>query len=398
MRILMLHNRYRQPGGEDASFEADAALLEQHGHEVRRLEESNERLAGMSPPRAFLRTVWSPESARRVRREIREFRPDLVHVQNFFAVFSPSVHRAASGLGVPVVQTLHNYRLVCPNAQLLRDGRVCELCKTRRLAWPAVRYACYRGSRAASAAVAAMLAVHRAAGTWRRGVSRFVALTDFSKRVFVEGGLPETRIAVRPNFLGSDPGAGSEPRSGIVFVGMLHPWKGAALLLDAWRRAGGGEPLTIAGSGPEEPALRRLAGGDPDIRFAGRLEPAGVFALLRRARVMVFPSLWYETFGRTILEAHACATPVIASRLGAAAELVAEGETGWLFRPGDPEDLAARIRAALSQPAECRRLGEAARQTYLARFTPGPAYDRLMEIYQSATATRAAGSRPGGER
>ena len=392
MRVLMLHNRYREPGGEDVSYAADAALLEARGHEVIRVEASNEELARMAGPHAFLRAVWSVEAARRVAGLIARHRPHVMHVQNFFAMFSPSVHAAAARRGVPVVQTLRNYRLLCPQARFLRDGRICELCMGRRLAWPAVRYACCGGSRGHSAAVTTMLAVHRMRGTWRRDVARFIALTDFSREKFIEGGFPAERIRVRPNFVDPDPGAGPAERRGIVFVGMLHPWKGAHVLLEAWRAAATDEPLTLIGDGPEEARLRAMAADLPGVRFAGRLERPAVTAALQRARALVFPSIWYETFGRAIVEAFACGTPVIASRLGAAGDLVRDGETGLHFEAGEAEALAAVLRRALADPTALQRMGANARAEYERTYNPDAAYARLMEIYREAGTRMACGT------
>lgn len=385
--VLMVHNRYLLRGGEDASFEAEVELLREHGHEVILYEESNERIADMSRLRAFCRTTWSAESYRKVSALIVKHHPDIMHVQNFFPLISPSIHHAASRRKIPVVQSLRNYRLMCPNALFLRNGMVCEDCLGKTFPWPGIRYACYRDCRPATAAVACMIAAHRFAGTWRRHVARFVALTEFSRQKFVEGGFSEDSVVVRKNFI-PDPGPSeNEERNGGLFVGMLHPWKGAHVLLEAWQKRPEAPDLTIVGDGPEKGTLRAFA--DPRVRFPGILRSRELNAKLKKALFLVFPSVWYETFGRTIIEAFACGTPVIASRLGAAADLVSDHETGLHFTPGDPDDLAEKIHWAVANPDAMRRMGQRARREYERKYTPDVAYGSLMAIYRDAMGIQA---------
>jgi glycosyltransferase involved in cell wall biosynthesis len=382
MLVLMVHNRYLQRGGEDASFEDEVALLREHGHEVILYEESNKRVSAMSRVSAFLRTVWSRESYHKVSVLLRRYVPDVMHVHNFFPLMSPSIYYAAARCGVPVVQTLHNYRLLCPNAQFLRRGAVCEDCMGRYFAWPGVLHACYRGSRATSLAVATMMATHRALGTWRRRVACYIALTEFSRRKFIEGGLPEKRITVRANYI-PDPGGPLDlPRAGALFVGMLHPWKGADVLLKAWRPCEMAGTLTVAGDGPERARLEKLA--CERVRFVGMLKAPQVAEELRRTCFLVFPSIWYETFGRTIVEAFACGTPVIASRIGTAADLVRDGVTGLHFEPGNADDLAEKIAWAAVHPDEMRRMGQKAREVFERDCAKERCYESLMEIYRVA--------------
>jgi len=381
----MAHNRYRQRGGEDESTDAEMALLRSHGHEVVELIEDNKELSGSSLPRAALDTVWSRASYEKARRTIRSRRVDVLHVQNSFPRISPSVYYAARSEGVPVVQTLRNYRLLCPNALFFREGRVCEDCLGKTLPWPGLLHACYRDSRAATAPVAAMLTAHRAMGTWRDAVDVYVSLSEFARGKFVEGGLPKDRIVVKPNFVHPDPGPGMGRGGFALFVGRLSPEKGVDTLLDAWDRLKVRLPLKIVGDGPLADRVEGAAAASPRrIEWLGRRPVGEVYELMGEASVLVFPSEWYETFGRVAAEAFAKGTPVIAAEIGAISELVEHGRTGLRFRPGDAEDLARKVQWAVNHPTELARMRLEARGEYERRYGAEANYHRLMEIYEMA--------------
>jgi glycosyltransferase involved in cell wall biosynthesis len=323
VRVLLLHNRYRRPGGEDTLFDAVGGLLASRGHAVRSLEVTNADIGGaVSPLRAAGRAVWSPAAGRAVARAVSRFRPDVVHVHNFFPLLSPSVHHACRRSGAAVVQTLQNYRLLCPNALFFRDGHPCEECLGRAVPWPGVVHGCYRGSRLATAPVAAMVAVHRALRTWRRAVDVFVAPTEFVRRKFAEGGLDPRRIAVQPNLVDASPEPGDGQGGYALAVGRLSEEKGFDTLVAAWARLGREPPLKIVGDGPLRPALRAAAAEVADVEWAGWAPAAEVRRLMRSAMLVVVPSRWYETFGNVIVEAFAAGAPVVAARHGAMAELV----------------------------------------------------------------------------
>ncbi len=389
MRVLVAHNSYQHRGGEDAVLEAEAQLLAERGHVVIRYQRDNDELrngGGFSSLRAGFEAVWASRSYREVKALIAEEKPDVAHFHNTLAVISPAAYYACAEAGVPVVQTLHNYRLVCPSATLMRDGRVCEACLGRSVAWPGVVHACYRDSRAATAAVTGLLAVHHAMGTWRQKVDVYVALTEFARRKFVEGGLPEQRIAVKPNFLVRDPGARRGHGECALYVGRLAEEKGPQVLLKAWARLGGHVPLKIAGDGPLREELGRQVGamGVTEAELLGLMSSEEIAGLLHGARFLVFPSVWYEGFPMTIAEAFACGVPVIASRLGSMAEIVADGKTGLHFTAGDEADLAAKVEWAWTHAEEMEEMGRAARREFEKRYT-GPAnYKKLMEIYELA--------------
>ena len=385
MKILLVHNHYQQPGGEDAVFWAEVELLRNRGHEVITFVENNARLNGMNPMKAATNAIWSRESLVRLRTIIQEHRPDVAHFHNTFLMISPAAYYACKEAGVPVVQTLHNYRLICPGALLMRNGRVCEDCIGTAVPWPGVVHGCWRGSKAQTGVVAAMLAVHRLLGTWSDKVDLYIALTEFARQKFIEGGLPAEKIVVKPNFVHPDPGLGEHRGDFALFVGRLSQEKGVRTLLAAWRKLKG-IPLKIAGDGPlmEEVQGVIVREGLDDVELLGRQSRAEVLKLMQQAQVLVFPSEWYEGFPMTLAEAFACGLPVVASRLGAMAEIVEDRRTGLLFEPGDAEDLAAKVEWAWSHPRKMAEMGREARQEYERKYTAERNYEMSMEIYRQA--------------
>ena len=398
MRIALFHNRYLQRGGEDTAVDGEAELLEKGGHRVERcFVDTRDFVAGrpLGALRTALRARRNPASAARVAGLLRDAPLDVAHVHNFFPVLSPALHEALSARGVPVVQTLHNYRLLCANGSLLRDGRVCEECVTRG-PWNAVRYGCYRGSRAQTLVWSDTIAHHRARGTWRRHVDRFVAPTAFAARKLLAAGLPPERVEVLPYVL-ADPGELAPTGRGAVFVGRLAPEKGVDLLIDAWREQRGA-PLTIAGSGPAEAALRARASGVPGIRFLGAVPRDAVHRALREAAFAVVPSRWYEISPFAAIEALACGRPVVAWRGGALAELVRDGHSGMLFDDLDAASVASACRRLLADPELVARLGAGAREDYLERHAPEAGLARRESLYAAVSDERRRGRSPGADR
>ena len=388
-RILLVHNYYTQAGGEDAVVANEKRLLEEQGHAVHLFSVSNLSIEGRwAALGTALQTPYSFQGRRQMQETLADFRPDVVHVHNFFPLLSPSIYAACRARKVPVVQTLHNYRLICAGALLYRDGTACELCVERKLGWPGIRYGCYRESRAGSAAIVAMQSLHRALGTWHRGVDRYIVLSEFAKAVFIRGGLPAARIVVKPNFR-ADPGpppAATGSRAGGLFVGRLSQEKGLDTLAAAWR--GLDVPLDVIGDGPIAERIRSQA--PPALRMLGAKDGDTVAAAMARAAFLVMPSIWYEGFPMVLVEAYAAGLPVIASRMGSMAELVVDRETGLLFNPGDPADLADKVRWAVANPDRMAAMGEAARQRYTDLYTPARNYQQLLTIYREAAAQAAA--------
>ena len=386
MRVLLVHNAYREPGGEDAVVAAEHALLAAHGHEVALFTASNEAVGGaLSRLKVAWRAPYSAAARDALAARIAAFSPDVVHVHNFFPLLTPSLYDACRAAGVAVVQTLHNYRLLCPVATLMRRGRVCELCLTGS-AYQAVLHGCYRESRQATLAVARMIERHRRLGTWRTKVERFIALTEFARRKFVAGGLPPERLTVKPNFA-ADPG---EPapgrREGALYVGRLSPEKGVETLLAAWRSLA--VPLRVVGDGPLAEVLARAC--PPTVSLLGRLPPAEVGREMARAAFLVVPSHCYEGFPMVVVEAYARGLPVLASGHGALAEVVEDGVTGRHVAPADAADLAAKAAWAAANPETLAAMGRAARARFRARYDAPRNHERLLAIYGQARAQRHA--------
>lgn len=381
-RVLQVHVRYRQAGGEDKAVEAEKRLLEEAGVEVPQVMFDNADLregeSFVSDLGLAASAIWSRSAERRIGAAIVASHPQVMHVHNTFPAASPSVYRAAAAHGVPVIQTLHNYRFICPAATVFRDGKVCTDCVGRSIPWPAVVHACVRGSHLQSAVAAATLTVHRARGTFTRDIAGFVALTSFQRQLMIDGGLPAEQIRVIPNFLEPDPGIGSDGRTGVVFVGRLAPEKGVAVLLDAAAVVPG--VVRVIGGGPLAPLVEQ-AGAAGHVAHLGSLPRSSVVEELRRSIALVLPSVWFEGFPLVVLEAFASGTPVIASRIGSLAEVIEDGVTGLLVRPNDSADLGKRIQWAIDHPDEMRGMGVTARLRYEARFRGQAHLAALLEAY-----------------
>lgn len=389
MKIVLVHNSYRQPGGEDAVFAAEAALLRQNGHEVVQFTEDNRRIDGIGQIALAAHTIWSRPTRHRLLRVLRDVRCDVVHFHNTFPLISPSAYAACREARVPVVQTLHNYRLLCPAATFYRDGGVCEDCLGTTPPWPGVRHACYRESRAQTTVAAAMLTLHRWLKTWQEQVDLYVALTEFARRKFIEGGLPAAKILVKPNFVSPALGTRGNDGSYALFVGRLAPEKGVRVLLQAWQGLRG-SALKIVGDGPLMDEVRAFVQEQKlgCIEVLGQRAHQEVLRLMKEAQLLVFPSEWYEGFPVTIAEAFACGVPVVASRLGAMVEIVDEGRTGLFFTPGDAGDLSAQVQWALTHPEEMAQMGRRAREEFQASYSAERNYEMLMAIYQKALEAR----------
>jgi len=377
MRVLLAHNRYQQAGGEDAVLAEEHQLLVRNGVEVELYEQDNKRIETMPAMQVAVDTIWSRRTVSEIGERIQRFQPDVIHVHNTFPLISPSLYFAAAKYGVPVVQTLHNFRLFCAQAMFMRNGAVCEDC-IGKLPWRGVTRRCYRESGPQSAVVVSMQGIHRWLGTYRNKVTRYIALNKFCRDKFIEAGLPADRIVIKPNFIDL-PSPLSAQRGGGLFVGRLSPEKGIATLAQAIRQYEAAQ-IDVIGHGPQDEELKGLSGA----RLMGFMKGEEIYGRMAHAAYLVMPSIWYENFPRTLVEAYACGLPVIASRLGAMAELVKDGETGLLFTPGNAAELAERLRWADSHPSEMRRMGEAARREYEANYTSEINFRQLMHIYDEA--------------
>jgi glycosyltransferase involved in cell wall biosynthesis len=388
LKVLIVHNTYQQPGGEDVVFDQERQMLERAGHQVVTFCRSNweaEAYSGLRRIALAKRTIWSSGTREGFLSLLRQEKPEVVHVHNTFVMISPSIYSACYEARVPVVQTLHNYRLLCPAATFFRDGQVCEECLQGSL-WRSVQHACFHDSRAANAVIVAMLSYHRMRNTWDREISCFIALSEFSRSKFIEGGLPAGKIFVKPNFVYPDPGVCTSERGYALFVGRLSPEKRVSTLLEAWKRCPLSVPMLVIGGGPDRAELEMQAArsGLRQVRFLGQLPRDATLAAIAKARFLVFSSEWYENFPMTIAESFACGTPVIASRMGAMREIVTDGRTGLHFAPGDPEDLARKVEWAWTHPNQMHAIGLEARREYESKYTAEQNYPALMEIYNHA--------------
>ncbi|MGE3511365.1 MAG: glycosyltransferase [Vicinamibacterales bacterium] len=392
MRLLLVHCRYRQKGGEDAVFDTEAAQLAAAGHQVERLEFHNDDIVADTfgqRLRAGLETVWATDAPARLATVLRDFRPEVAHFHNTFPRLSPRAYRICRTAGVPVVQTLHNYRTVCAGAMLMRNGAVCERCLGGHF-FHGVRHACYRQSRLASSAVVAMQYLHHAIGTFSDCVDTYVALTAFARDKYIAGGLPAARIVVKPNSLARDPGEGTGEGGFVLYVGRLAAEKGIRTLLRAWESIGDTR-LVIAGDGPMSRVVQGAAAvSNGRIQALGLVTSDVVERLMGEAVCLVMPSEWYEGFPMTAVEAYARGLPLVASRIGSLAEIVVPGTTGALFEPGDAAGLAQTVRSLVGDRsilAACRR---GARERFVSRFSANSNVVALHHIYLAARRGREA--------
>lgn len=371
--------------------EREASLLREYGVELYEYRVSNEELVPLPDLAKAIKTIWNADKANKLRQVLASFQPEVVHLHNTFPLISPAAVRVAKEAGAATVQTLHNYRLVCLSATLRRDGRVCEDCVGRAVPWPGVAHACYRGSRSASAGVAAMLVAHRALGTYRRLVDVFIAPTEFVRRKMAAGGLPAAKIAVKPHFLSEDPGPGDGGGGYALFVGRLSEEKGLKTLLEAWRTLGSRLPLKIAGDGPLMDRVMAEAAMSEGVHVLGALDQRAVVEEMKSATVLLLPSESYETFGLVAIEAYATGLPVVATRLGAVAEVVKDGETGLLFEPGDVGGLRSKVEVLIADPTRLSAMRVRARTEFLTRYTAERNFAELLEIYSRARMSPLSG-------
>lgn len=382
MKVLQIHTEYREAGGEDAVVEAEAALLRAAGHEVVQWTNHNPS-GGLGAVRALLQSPSNRGAAKAVAEAARRADPDVVHVHNTWYATSPSIFPALQeAVSGPVVMTLHNYRLVCANGLLLRNGVPCELCVGSG-PWKAVRYACYRDSRAQSAAAAMTTAVNRRRGSWADGVDRFLALTEFAKSRVIAGGLPAGKVETKPNFV-PDPGPRPVPPAEshqVLFVGRITPEKGVGTLIEAWlRTAPEGLELVVAGDGPQyvELADRQL----PGIRMLGRVDRTAVQSLMFESRALLFPSEWYEGMPMTLLEAFASGLPVMGSDLGSMTEMLTPFGSHWLATPGSVDDWADKL-TTLTDDAAVSAAGTIGRRLWEENYGPEKAIENLLNAYRA---------------
>lgn len=396
MKILLSHNYYgsASPSGENQVFEAEGKLLRQHGHEVSEsLRHSDDlRAKGVwGAVQGALSTPWNPFAAKAMRQTVTVNHPDVVHVHNTFPLLSPAIFHAI-GRSAARVLTLHNYRLFCPAAIPMREGKVCTDCLDTRSSWPALRHGCYRNSRAATLPLALSVSLHRMLGTWAKEVDAFITLSDFQRELMIEAGLPAHKVHVKANFYPGSPSVVPwESRAPyVVFAGRLSAEKGVATLLRAWREWGSSAPeLRLVGDGDLRLELERLVGNLP-VRFLGRVDGAEAQRQIAGARLLVLPSEWFEGFPMVVREAFAFGTPAAVSNIGPLPSIVRHGVNGVVFEPSNPESLLHAVRRAWETPDMLEQLGKGARTEFEGKYTEDANYATLMDIYERAIAVSRA--------
>lgn len=388
MKVLLIHNRYQQKGGEDSVVESERKMLSAHGVETDLLEADNDHIRGLTAElKAAVKVLYNAEQVARLRKTLVDSKPDVVHVHNWFPTLSPAIFGACRRSGIPVVHTLHNYRLLCIKASLYRDGSPCEDCLGTTLRLPGIVHKCYRGSRAGSAAATAAMLAHWGIGTWQSAVDRFIALSNFAKHKLIEGGLPPEKIAVKPNTLAEDPGVRSGNGGCFAYVGRFTDEKGLPIVLECWRQGGHLPKLMIIGSGPLEGRVREAAGTLDNVEYLGAKTGGEVLDVIGNARALICPSQWYEGMPRVVIEAMAVGTPVIASRLGTYLEMIEHGKSGLLFEAGRPDALLACIQEFPSMD-DAAAMRASARRQFDSYYSAETNYKMLSEIYKQVIATQ----------
>lgn len=385
MNIIMAHNYYQQSGGEDQVFTSESNLLESKGHKVIRYTTNNDRIENMYNINLALNTLWNQRVLRSLKYLVRRHSIKVIHFHNTFPLISPGSYYAKGKKGPVVIQTLHNFRILCPGALFLRNGNVCERCLLKIFPWPGAFKVCYRKSFLASVGTVAMLVLHQLLGTWQTKIDRFIALTDFAKEKFIQGGIPSDKIVVKPNFVSPDPGSKRRRDNYALFVGRLSSEKGIITLLNAWKQIDS-ISLKIVGYGPLNEEVKKIVARENfhTVEIIGQLNKNDIFNLMKEAIFLLFPSEWYEGFPNTLVEAFACGLPVIASKLGSIAEIIEDGVTGLHFEAGNPVDLADKIKWLIENPDKSRHMGKNARKVFLEKYTAEKNYKILMNIYHQA--------------
>jgi glycosyltransferase involved in cell wall biosynthesis len=392
MKILLVHNRYRSatPSGENRVVDQEGQALRDHGHEVIPFERHSDDIEHWSAPRRAAvptRVIWSREARRALAATLGEHKPDVVHVHNTFPLLSAAVLYACRDASVPVVATIHNYKLACASGNFFREGAVCHDCGNG-LPWPALRHGCYRGSRVATAPVALAIGAHRQA--WKSMVAAYIFISAAQRDLLSGLGLPQDRVFVRHNLIPSRSVPEAARENTVVYAGRLDEAKGLRLLMAAWDRYAGragdnGLRLVIVGAGPLDTEVAAWAAGRPRVSAVGKVDAQRCAEFMATARAVLVPSTWEETFGLVAIEAMALGVPPVATDHGSFPELITPGSDGVLFRHDDPAALAATLTDIEEHPERYEAYGKQARATYEQRFDPDGSIEQLLEIYRYAT-------------
>lgn len=385
MKVIMIHNRYQYQGGEDAVFQVESDMLSRNGHTVEQLIFDNKEIqTSLDKFLLIVRGIYNPKSAAVLEKLIQRFKPDIIHVHNFFPLASPAIFFIAKKYRIPTVVTLHNFRLICPSATLYFDGKIYEKNIHQLLPLDGILKGVYRNSKLQTAGLAAITTFHNIIGTWKNKVTKFIVLTEFAKKKFGDSALraDENQFTVKPNFV-EDYGDGESQREDFfLVVGRLSEEKGIETALKAFRLCN--FKLVIIGEGPLKHGVEIAAKSNPNITYLGFQQKQKIITYLKKCRALLFPSVCYEGFSMTLLEAFSTGTPVIASRLGSMAEVVDDGKNGLHFEPGNELDMVAKMQLLSSDRELAFKLAANARKTYLKKYTPEMNYKILIDIYSQA--------------
>lgn len=387
MRIVVAHNRYKYAGGEDSVLRAEVEMLREAGHFVELFEADNSSIEGTLAKISAAGSLFYSESSRSKMAELlRTFQADVLHIHNWFPLVSPSIIAAARERGIPVVQTLHNFRMLCVNGTMYRDGRICHDCLGKRFPLYGIAHRCYSNSFVGSALVAAAFSYHRVAHTWD-GVATFIALSEYQRSLLIQGGIDADQIIVKPNFVKKPIEIGSGQGGYALFVGRLIPEKGIHTVLEAWSRNEISTSLKVMGDGPLADEVREKVSSLRQVQYLGQCSSNEVFTAMAEARFVICASECHEAFGLTIVEALSCGTPVLAADTASIEEIVEDGRTGFRFKAGDAEDLVAKAALLIAGDADYQEMRRICRAVYEERYTDSINYGLLIEIYQRAIAS-----------
>tara|TARA_R110002074_G_scaffold316814_2_gene487295 strand:- start:7198 stop:8385 length:1188 start_codon:yes stop_codon:yes gene_type:complete len=388
MKILVVHSYYQQRGGEDGVFIAERDLLQRIGNDVHTFEAFNDEATALNYFTLVKKSIWNEDIAIQIEEIVKARGIEVVHFHNTFPLISAAAYSAARRAGAAVVQTVHNYRMLCVNGTLLRNDRPCELC-VGKIQISGVVHGCYRDSSLASSVVATMNTFHQLRGTFRNDVDLYIAPTNFVRDKLIKGGLFPSRIVVKPHFVNSQQVTKTEKGDAAIYVGRLSKEKGVDTLIAAWKKLNGRLPLKIIGDGPLSDAVALATKEISGVSWLGRLPPDEVRRHVAEARMLVNPSICYETFGLTIVEAFAATTPVVVSGHGAFAEIVLDGITGLHFSPSDSSDLAEKVLFLCDHPTFSAEISNNGRAEYEQKYTPEQNFSLLMAHYQEAILNRS---------
>jgi glycosyltransferase involved in cell wall biosynthesis len=376
--ILLVHNKYQYYGGEDSVVDDELKLLEANGHSVKLYIRDNAEIDTLNSFKVLLNSIWSRRTTHDLDSLIKNSKPDIIHIHNTFPLISPSIYWAANKHNIPIIQTIHNFRLSCMQAMFLRNMKVCEDC-LNKTPWRGVLRKCYRSSFLASTSAAVILSLHRLIGTYQNKITTFIALNNFCKRKIIEMGLPKEKIMIKPNFVTLEYSKCQKRNGNPLFVGRLSEEKGVSILKNLIKSIPG-QVFDIVGDGPLKDSLQNI----PNARLLGLVDQAGVYELMQNAPFLMLPSIWYENMPRTLVEAYGNGVPVIASRIGALEELVVHRKTGILFDTGSVESFKEAVVWALQNPNEMNKMGMSAHNMYKMEYSSKANYKILMEIYNKA--------------